>query len=323
MPTRGEATGLFFHDGRVWVDLARVEAEPVRTTTAGVAPPVGVPGLARLPPPATAPAAGSAAAPATSLETTEPPPPPRPSLLAPPRRGELWELSALMGGYINLGAVAGGITGFSTVAYRFGAPLVVRAELGSFGLAVGDSTTVNRVGGTPASSNTIALASAHVLAGLDSQFIEVTAGLGGATLSNQSVFNPGPTPATGGVSVVAEGRFGARDGLALTLEWVTVGANGQFQFGSLAASGQIPLTERAMLVFRGGGGGVGVLWGDLGARVVVKGDGGPGTIALTGYFGGAGIDFGTCISVGSNGFPTCETTSVGGPSLGGGIEWRK
>jgi hypothetical protein len=83
-----------------------------------------------------------------------------------------------------------------------------------------------------------------------------------------------------------------------------------------------------MLVARGGGGNVGILFGDLGARVLVAGDGGKGTVALTGFFGGEGIDFQGCANTaGFAGSPTgfaetCPYASLGGPSIGGGVEWR-
>ena len=76
-----------------------------------------------------------------------------------------------------------------------------------------------------------------------------------------------------------------------------------------------------MLMVRGGGGNMGLLFGDVGARVVVQGDGGPETMALSGYFGGAGINFVSC-APGNTG-TDCETFSLGGPSIGGGIEYRR
>jgi hypothetical protein len=168
----------------------------------------------------------------------------------------------------------------ASATYRFEAPIVVRAELSPLGVGVGNSQTVN-INSTN-SSNTVVVAAAHVLVGIDSPFIEVAVGGGGASLGN--AFSPTGASNTGRASIVEEGRFGARDGLALhvqSIQSITVAANNQFQFGSFVMSVQVPLTPKVMLIARGGGGNVGDLFGDLGARVIVQGDGGPDTIALT------------------------------------------
>jgi hypothetical protein len=309
MHVDGDATDLFLRDGRVWVEVAHIDARPV-ITRSGPTPEVSTAGsLPAVPPPA--------------AEHAAPPEPEatRPSLMAPPRRGGLWELSAMAGAYLNFGPVAGGATGWASVVYRFDLPIVVRAELSPFGIGIGSSQTVNISAQGTNPSRIFSVAAAHLLVGLDTQFIEVALGAGGATLGNQS-FGSNGSPATGGPSIVEEARFGARDGLALNVESVTVGANSQFQFGSFVASVQIPLTQQVMLTARGGGGNVGLLFGDLGARLVVQGDGGPGTVALTGFFGGAGIDFQSCSSPLIENGGGCVSTSLGGPSLGGGVEWR-
>lgn len=309
MHVDGDAKNLFLRDGRVWVEVAHIDARPfvarsVPTTTGSMAGS----------PPVVAHPYAERAAPAEPEATM-------PSLMAPLRRGGLWELSAIAGAYINLGPVAGGATGWASVVYRFDAPIVVRAELSPFGIGIGNSQTVNISAQASNPSRTFTVAAAHLLVGLDTPFIEVALGAGGATLGNQT-FGSNGTPPTGGPSIVEEARVGARDGLALNVESVTVAANSQFQFGSFVASIQIPLTQKVMLIARGGGGDVGLLFGDLGARLVVQGDGGHGTIALTGFFGGAGIAFEACSSALINNGGTCVSTSLGGPSLGGGVEWR-
>jgi hypothetical protein len=309
MHVDGDARDLFLRDGRVWVEVAHIDARPLITRS--VVTTIG--SMAGSPP----------VVPHPSAERTGPAEPEatRPSLMAPLRRGGLWELSAMAGVYINLGPVAGGATGWASTVYRFEAPIVVRAELSPFGIGIGNSQTVNISAQGSNPSRTLSVAAAHLLVGVDTRFIEVALGAGGATLGNQTFGSTG-TPPTGGPSIVEEARVGARDGLALNVESVTVAANSQFQFGSFVASIQIPLTQKVMLVARGGGGNVGLLFGDLGARLVVQGDGGPGTVALTGFFGGAGIDVQSCSSPLIDNGGTCVSTSLGGPSLSGGVEWR-
>jgi hypothetical protein len=322
MPVDGDATGLFLRDGRVWVEVAHVDARPVRTEAQAAAVQTTASLPAYTPSQATTDVA-SATAPA-----------PRRSLVAPPRRGGLWELSAMVGAFANLGPLGGGGMGWASAVYRFDAPIVVRAELAPLGVGIGQrsTSTTSTFNGFNQSSATnptgaTAVAAGHLLVGFDTQFVEVAVGGGGATISNSSSFGPNgtsATPAAGGASIVEEGRLGARDGLALNVESTTVAANNQFQFGSFVASIQVPLTPSVMLIVRGGGGNVGLLFGDLGARYVVRGDGGPDTIALTGFFGGAGIDFQSCSATGgTSAGSVCQSISLGGPSIGGGVEWRR
>jgi hypothetical protein len=332
MPVDGEATALFLRDGRVWVEIAHYFARPVRTDGVVAAP--GRRAVAALQS-GDAPAGG----PPTVVERATP------SIMAPPRRGDLWELSAEAGAFVNLGPSSGGVVGWASAVYRFDLPIVVRLELApiAFGAGNGITTvssapsgttttvngpdsgaTVNSSTGSRPGSGSIAVGAVQALIGVDTQFVEVAIGGGAATLGNPSGTG---SFATGGSSIATEARFGARDGLAITLESIVVSANGQFSLGSFVATVQVPLTPTVMLVARGGGGNVGVLFGDLGARLLVAGDGGPGTLALTGFFGGEGINFQGCSSdsgtFGGGVVATCPYASLGGPSIGGGIEWRR
>jgi hypothetical protein len=303
MAVEGEATSLFARDGRVWVEISRYLARPVHTGD----------GSGEGPAPET---------PAVAVQA-------RPSLMAPPRRGGLWELSAEGGAFVNLGPTSGGLMLWATAAYRFDLPVVVRLELAPIAFGAGSGittitsqpslvttlgTSVGTASSSSSNSGSIAVGAVQALVGIDTQFIEVAVGGGASTIGSTS------GPSTGGGTIAAEARFGAHDGLALTLESIVVGANGQFQLACFVTTIQIPLTTSVMLVARGGGGNVGLVYGDLGARVVVAGDGGKGTIALTGFFGGEGINYQGCQSGTAE---TCPNASLGGPSIGGGIEWRR
>jgi len=118
-------------------------------------------------------------------------------------------------------------------------------------------------------------------------------------------------------------RTGARDGLALNMESSIIGANHQFNLGYFVSSIQIPLSRTTMLVIRGGGGPVGFAYGDVGVRALVRGNGGPGTVALTGFAGGASIMVDLCSTNTQSPFTeSCNNSSLGGPSLGGAVEWK-
>jgi len=340
MHVDGDATGLFLRDGSVWVEVAHVDARPVRIETPGPLPvlpratqerTVTTPNdtLPRLPP--SAPAAAPENLPGDAPKES-------PSMIAPPRRGDLWELALATGAFVAFGTLGGGVLGSASVAYRFESPFVLRAAMTPFGIA-GPSTTTSSsppvpLGGSggfsgPSTSKggTITVFGAHLLLGLDTQFVEVGLGLGGATV-NQTFgngFGPSPrgTPDTGAVSVVEAARIGARDGLALNVESSAVAANSQFDLGYFVTSVQIPVSKTAMLVLRGGGGRVGFAYGDIGVRVLVRGEGGKGTVALTGFAGGAGIMVNLCSSNPDPPFATsCNSSNLSGPALGGAVEWR-
>jgi hypothetical protein len=323
MRVEGDATALFLRDGRVWVEIAHVDARPVRVETLSplsgpreVAPPKAA--LAPLPPPDATPAPKGVAPPEAPNENTE-----SPSVVAPPRQGNLWELSFLTSAFVTFGALGVGALGSASVVYRFELPFVLRAEFDPFGVA-GPSTNTSFTSGmqTQTGHGAITTAAAHLLFGIDTQFLEVGIGIGGASV-NQNIGSVSGTPATGAVSIAESARVGARDGLALNLESSAIAAGGQFNLGYFLSSLQIPITRTVMLVVRGGAGPVGFAYGDLGVRVLAHGHGGKGTVALTGFAGGAAIMVDLCSS---NSLPpftsACNSSSLGGPSLGGGVEWK-
>ncbi len=316
MHVEGDATGLFLRDGMPWVEIAHVDARPVRIGTASPAP---VSTMA-------APIVSATRLPADDV-TKEPESPEAESIVSPPRHGGVWELALLTSGFVAFGSLGAGLLGSASVAYRFEAPIVLRAEMAPFGVA-GPSTTTTccstTTGQSTGSGGAVTVFAANVLVGLDTQFIEVGLGVGGASV-NQSAALPttGGTPTTGSVSIVESARLGARDGLALDLESSAIAVNNQFSLGYLVGAIQIPVATKVMLMVRGGGGNVGFGYGDLGVRVRVRGDGGKGTVALTGFAGGASIQENLCSS--NPDFPfsrTCNSATLAGPSLGGGVEWR-
>ncbi|MDP9150684.1 MAG: hypothetical protein M3O36_12200 [Myxococcota bacterium] len=268
-------------------------------------------------------------------------------MVAPPRRGGLWETAFLTSVFVPFGNLGIGQLGAASVAHRFESPIVVRAEIAPFGIAGPATTTSGQPtfgsgGGpvgpgqpppvqssppTPGPSNggAVTVLAAHLMAGLDTQFVEVCLGLGGATVNENGSLRPGGGAAqTGAVSIVEAARIGARDGLALNMESSAIAVNSKFDLGFFVMSLQIPVSMKAMLVARGGGGNVGFAYGDLGVRVLVHGDGGKGTVALTGFAGAAAILLNLCSSNPDPPFTTaCNAATLGGPSLGGAVEWKQ
>jgi hypothetical protein len=326
MQVDGDATALFLRDGRVWVEISHVDARPLRIDSEQVSATTTA-----------APIPEREAQP--SPEASAPPEVPRasPSLMAPPRRAHLWEMSLETSAFIAIGSLGAGILGSASVAYRFDLPFVVRAEVAPFGIA-GPSTNNGitsssgptplprggSTGGTTSQpqSGTVRTGAAHLLAGIDTEFIEVALGFGAASV-NQNTGGSTGAPDTSALSIAESARIGARDGLALNMESSIIGANHQFNLGYFVSSIQIPLSRTTMLVIRGGGGPVGFAYGDIGVRALVRGDGGPGTVALTGFAGGASIMVDLCSTNTQSPFTeSCNNSSLGGPSLGGAVEWK-
>jgi hypothetical protein len=325
MPVDGNATGLFLHDGLAWVEVAHVDARPVHIGAPGLTfgPSIAAPNPPRKPAPTRyVPAVAPEDLPPGD-STKEPE-----GIVAPRRQGGLWELSFLTSAFVAFGSLGAGLLGSASVAYRFESPFVLRAQVAPFGLAGPSSTTVNPAtfgqSTTSSGGNAVTVFAAHLLFGLDTQYVEASLGFGGATVNENATFRTGGgAPATGAASIVEAARIGARDGLALYLESSTIAVNQKFDLGYFVSSFQIPVAAKVMIVVRGGGGNVGFAYGDLGVRVVVRGDGGKGTLALTGFAGGALIQLNLCSSNPDPPFAsTCNSANLGGPSLGGGVEWK-
>ena len=311
----GSATGLFLHDGFVWVEVAHLDARPVHIGAAGEAPLQAMTPLV--------PYRERVAEPLSEAPPKEPE-----SVVAPPRRGGLWELSLTSSAFVAFGSLGVGVLGSASVAYRFEAPFVLRAEVAPFGIG-GPSTTTSCCGNTQTpggfgqstTSGAVSVFAAHVLVGLDTQFVEIALGVGGASVNENT--NSAGTAQTGSVTIVESARIGARDGLALNFESSAIAINNQFNLGYFVTSVQIPVSAKAMLIARGGGGNVGFGYGDLGVRVLVRGNGGKGTLALTGYAGVDLIQENLCSTNPDPHFSNaCNTATLVGPSLGGGVEWR-
>ena len=330
MRVEGDASGLFLHEGSVWVEVSHVDARPVRigATTSASAPESTVPS-GKAPRTWQLPTRAVSREDAPSAEVEQE----APSIVAPPRQGGLWEMALSTSAFVTMGSLGAGLLGSASVSYRFDFPVVVRAEMAPFGVAgpAGSNATTPPVpfGSTtsppppPNSNRAVTAFAAHFIAGLDTEFVEVGLGIGGASVNQNSTIGAGGQPVTSALSVVEEGRLGARDGLALIVESSAIAANDKFDLGYFIGTFQIPISKSLMVVARGGGGRVGFGYGDLGVRVVVRGNGGRGTLALTGYIGGAVIMENLCSANPDSPFlSSCNQANLAGPSLGGGVEWK-
>lgn len=275
----GEVVGLFVVDNKVWVQLARVEARPAEGLAFHAATVVTTEARA-LPAESPAPVEGGG------------------SRLAPPRRADVTELSAGAHVFLPIGDLGFGALGRFEAAHRFSFPMAVHAELLPLGHAFGKETARSSAAG-------------HGIVALDTQMFEIGVGLGYATMN-------GSRSSGESISFAQSARIGARDGFAIFFRSNVTVVNDKFTLGSATGAFQLPLTARWQLLARGGGGDIGFAFGDLGARYLLRGDGGPGSFAVTGAVGGAGIFGRTECGAGEY----CTYASFSGPAVAVDVDFR-
>jgi hypothetical protein len=99
----------------------------------------------------------------------------------------------------------------------------------------------------------------------------------------------------------------------------------RFTLSSLRVQAQIPLGRNTWLIAAGGGGSIGLGFGEIGLRVLMHGNGGPGSFFLSTVVGGVHV-FRGCPSDGScndGNSVTPRDLGFAGPMLGVGGEWRR
>jgi len=224
------------------------------------------------------------------------------SLSAPPRVRGLWELELGLRPFAAIDELGGGALLSGSFGYRF-THLHLQAVLDPIAFAAVET------------KGSVAAVNASAIASYDSQYIEIGFGLGFQSVNETALFlEPGS-----GLTAVQLIRFGARDGLNLTLRTNLVLFHSQFQFGGMVGSGQIPLTRGYWLLLNGGGGNIGYGFGELGLRALLAGNGLAGSKYLTVTAGAVGVfKSGSC----DENFSCSEEKSFGGPMVGLGGEWR-
>lgn len=306
-PTDGEAVAFHVLDGKVWVEIARVEARPaaaiVRGATFGAgAGAAGARGAAGAGEPAgssgEAAQQGAGGAGASG----------RRSLVAPPRATGLFELELGSRLFLPIGDIGFGALGAVKGAYRFEAPFALHAEVSPLGVATGKKGVIGTAAG-------------HVIAAFDTTLFEVGLGIGGATLNSPTA------DASSSLSFAQLARIGAEDGLALFGRTNIIVDNDRFIVGSVEVTGQAAVAQRWWLLLTGGGGPIGFAYGDVGVRYLVSGDTTRGGFFVSGRVGGAAIFKSTRTSTTFPGGTTSyylveKKADYAGPALGLALGWR-
>jgi hypothetical protein len=250
--------------------------------------------------------------------------------LFPPRMAEVWDFNFMLRPFLALGTVGVGMVSDAAVGYRFKEPIHVQLLLKPFGIGL-------------AGDGNIVAEAANLVGSYDTSYFEIGLGLGWSAVNNpieESALSSDEAAGIGasvprfekvrdGLSIAQMARLGSLDGMHLYVDNFFVLYKGEFQYGGTIGSIQTPIGERSWLLLRGGGGVAGYAFGEIGLRVLVRGNGGPGALFLTPSLGGAalmGEKEGECTVYDYNGKTStvacAQELSYGGPMVGFGMEWR-
>lgn len=230
------------------------------------------------------------------------------SIFAPPRASGVWELGFLARPFLVLEDLGMGAMLDGYVGYRMHAPFHLQASL--LPLAFGT-----------ARAGAAGVAGAFVSGAYDAHLFEVGLGLGAQTVNDPDfALDPGS-----GMLLSQKLRLGARDGAHVAfVSYVTL-FHSNFQFSSLRVDVQIPVGARTWLRLAGGGGTLGLGFGEIGLRALMSGNGGAGSFFLTTVIGWAHV-FRDCNEVpqvaGAPAADSCSGVDYNGPMLGAGAEFR-
>jgi hypothetical protein len=221
--------------------------------------------------------------------------------LAPPRLPDLWHVGFLARPFLVLDNLGAGIWGDVSVGYR-DENLHYEALLQPVTVA-------------SAEQGATFPAAAFLTVGYDSRLFEIGLGIGGQTV-NDAAFDLEPGT---GLSMVQRARFGALDGLQLTVFSHVALFHSEFQFSHARVTGQIPMSGHTWLIASGGGGSLGLGFGELGVRVLLSGNGDRDSFFLTATAGGVGVFESDGIDETGD---LDDGLDYGGPMVGIGGEWR-
>jgi hypothetical protein len=235
----------------------------------------------------------------TSAEVTQ-------SVFAPPRAAGLWEVSFLARPLLVLDELGAGGMLDASVGYRFRAPLHIEAALAPLAFASAREGAVTPIAGV-------------ISAFFDTHYFEIGLGVGAQTVNDP----PFALDRGTGLTIAPRMRIGARDGAYLDVSSYVALFHSDFRFSHLRVGVQIPVGSQAWLLAAGGGGTMGLAYAEVGLRLLLSGNGGPGSFFLSTTVGGVSM-FDGCnvlreVQVTSE---SCTTHSYAGPMLGAGGEWR-
>lgn len=250
------------------------------------------------------------------------------SRLTPPRLPGLARLSFTLRPFLALGTVGAGSLSEASAAYQFEGPWT--AEILVDPLAVGFSRA----------ANLLAVIGTAIVS-YDTTPFQVGIGVGTTTI-NSTAYQSGGSDTGGfgaelGFAISQKVRLGALDGIHIQLVNNFFLYDGAFRYGGTAGGAQVPagsIGKSSWIVARGGAGFAGHAFGEVGLKVLARGNGDHGsiffvpTVGLAQLRGTREVDCGSGPEVplgepAPSGDRTCYAeVSQGGPMIGFQIEWR-
>lgn len=243
----------------------------------------------------------------------------KPDYLNPARNPGITEYVMTVRPFIALGALGGGAIVDASVTHRFDFPMALQLSLSPLGFAA-----TNKGG-----AGTFA---AHGFLTYDARVFQVGLGAGLSRFDLDDlpyeIFAGQTIPETTaiGFSVGQFVRLGAHDGLNFTATTNFVVRNSEFDFGGMSGSLQVPLSQLladTWFIMRGGGGVPGHIFGEVGLRTLILGNGNKGSFFITPTLGAANItaqEYGDCEL--SEAEKCRQSVDYGGPMVGATLEWR-
>ncbi|HET6334372.1 MAG TPA: hypothetical protein VFG30_14210 [Polyangiales bacterium] len=221
---------------------------------------------------------------------------------APPRLGGIWHAGFIARPFIVVDNFGVGASFEARVGYRWEIPFHVEALILPLTIGTGRQDAVGAAAGI-------------VTASFDSKLFEIGLGVGG-----QTVNDPAFDLESGSGSTLAQRlRIGSVDGGMLEVFTYIVLFHQKFEFSDINVHGQLPVGDRSWLVVNGGGGSLGMGFGEIGLRVLLDGNGDAGSFFLTATIGGIHLFRSRFCS--SNEF-NCDAVDYTGPHAGVGGDWR-
>ncbi len=168
------------------------------------------------------------------------------------------------------------LTGDAFVAYRAERAFSARLSIDRIGYAL--STT---------DGDKFGVFEGTFMVGYDHRIFEMSLGIG----TTRARIDDFDRRLNGMVPTIAMGmRFGALDGLHMSVSTSLIVADGETTLSTIAVRMQWPLSVGRWLVIRGAGSGPsGYGWGEIGIRILTRGERGSGSLFITPAIGGGGL----------------------------------
>jgi hypothetical protein len=220
--------------------------------------------------------------------------------MVPPRASGITSFSASFRPFLGLetDVASGGTVSAFSLTHAFEGPVLFELRMDPLGLGLSGAGNIAAIAGEASLS-------------YDTNIFRLGLGAGATALEWNDFGEEGQGPKAG-FQLIQTARLGARDGLNLQMHNSFALDDGTFVFAGFDGGLQVPLNsvlDGTWLIFRGGAHIAGRAFGEMGLRVLTKGNGGGRSLFVTPTIGGGSL-------WGLNG------AHYAGPMLGIDLEWR-